>query len=376
MIDMKVPYFKPSISENDKKAVLKSMEQRWLTNGKYLKKFENNFHQFIHSKYAIGVGSATQALHLSLRAMNIGVGDEVIVPTFTFAATANAVLFCGATPILTDVDIDTFNISTEQIKKKITKKTKGIIVVHYAGQACDMDEILVIAKKNNLFIIEDCAHALGSTYKNKSCGNIGKVGCFSFYPTKIITTGEGGMITTNNSTISNKVNLLKSQGMSISAKNRESKSQWKYDLVDLGYNYRLDEIRSALGWSQLKRVNEFNKKRILIAKKYDEKLKKITGITIPKKKSDRNHIYHLYTIKIENDFHFSRDQLFNHLSKKQIGTSVQYMPLHLMSLYKEKYSKKTRDFKISNELKDKVISLPVFPSMTTKQIEYVVSALL
>ena len=237
-----------------------------------------------------------------------------------------------------------------------------------------MDEILEVAKKNNLFVIEDCAHALGSSYKNKKCGNIGITGCFSFYPTKIITTGEGGMITTNNSMLTNQINLLKSQGMSISAKDREKKLQWKYDLVDLGYNYRLDEIRSALGWSQLKRVNEFNKKRILIARKYDEKLKNIKGITIPQKKPDRNHIYHLYTIKIKNDFHFSRNELFDHLSKKQIGTSVQYFPLHLMSLYKEKYSKKVRDFKISNQLKDQVISLPIFPSMTTKQIEYVISA--
>ena len=376
MIDMKVPYFEPNISENDKKSVLRALNQRWLTNGKYLKKFENNFHNFIDSKYAIGVGSATHALHLSLRAMNVGIGDEVIVPTFTFAATANAVSYCGATPILTDVDIDTFNISSKEIQKKINKNTKGIIVVHYGGQACDMDEILSVAKKNNLFVIEDCAHALGSTYKNKKCGNIGKTGCFSFYPTKIITTAEGGMITTNHSIINNKVNLLKSQGMNISAKDREKKLQWKYDLVELGYNYRLDEMRSALGWSQLKRVNEFNKKRILIAKKYDEKLKKIKGITIPQKKSDRNHIYHLYTIKIEKDFHFSRNELFDHFSNNQIGTSIQYFPLHLMSLYKEKYSKKIKNFTNSNKLKDQVISLPIFPSMTTKQIEYVISTLM
>ena len=203
---IKVPFFEPTISQHDKNSVLDALTQRWLTNGKYLQKFESKFRRYINSKYSIGVGSATQALHLSLRAMNIGPGDQVIVPTFTFVATANAVSFCNSEPVLTDVDESTFNISPKEIRKKIYKKTKGIIVVHYGGQACDMDEILEIAKEKNLFVIEDCAHALGSKYKKNNCGSIGQSGCFSFYPTKIITTGEGGMITTNSSSINKKVN--------------------------------------------------------------------------------------------------------------------------------------------------------------------------
>lgn len=366
---MKVPYFVPWITSEDKKSVLKSFKQQWLTNGPMLIKFEDGIKKFIRTKYAIGVGSATHALHLSVKSLGIKTNDEVIVPTFTFAATANAVSYCDAKPILVDVDPRTFNISPEMIRKKITKKTKAIIVVHYGGQSCNMDEIISIAKKFNLFIIEDCAHALGSIYKNKKCGSIGNTGCFSFYPTKIITTGEGGMITTNNSKLFEKLKILKSQGMNILPIDREKSSLWRYDIIDLGFNYRIDEIRSSLGISQLKRVTKINQMRIKIAKKYDSLLQKIKGITIPVVDPNRNHIYHLYTIKIEKNYHLTRDELFKKLHKAGIGTSVQYYPLHLMSYNKGKYQKS--DFPVANKLKDQVLSLPIFPTMSTKQVEYV-----
>ena len=370
---MKVPYFEPWITPQDRKAVQKALQQRWLTNGPLLKKFEKKVSSFINSKFASGVGSATHALHLSVRSLGIGPGDEVIVPTFTFAATASAVRYCGAKPIFADVDIESFNILPKDITKKITRKTKAIIPVHYGGQSCDMKEILQIAKKHNLYVIEDCAHALGSTYSKKKCGNLGNIGCFSFYPTKVITTGEGGMVTTSDSKLFEKINLLKSQAMSISAKDRELKAKWKYDVVDLGYNYRLDEIRSSLGLSQMARINTINQMRIKIAKHYDKLIKKIKGISTPKKKDNRNHIYHLYTIKVEKDFHLSRDNLFSKLHSKGIGTSVQYYPLHKMSYYKKQNS--TKSFPNAELLKDKVLCLPIFPKMTTKQVEYVVSNL-
>ncbi|MBS3926354.1 MAG: DegT/DnrJ/EryC1/StrS family aminotransferase [Nitrosarchaeum sp.] len=372
---MKVPYYVPWITDNDRRNVQKSLKQRWLTDGPFLDKFENKFRQYIDVKFSSGVGSATQALHLSMRALGLSPGDEVIVPTFTFASTANAVLYCGAKPILTDVDSETFNISPKEIVKNITKKTKAIIVVHYGGQSCDMNEILSIGKKYKLKVIEDCAHALGSTFKNKKCGSIGLTGCFSFYPTKIITTGEGGMVTTNDKSILNKVNNLKSQGMSIQAKERETKAVWKYDIIDLGYNYRLDEIRSSLGLSQLNRVTEINQKRIRIAQKYNKLIKKINGLSIPIKKSDRNHIYHLYTIKVEKEYPITRDELFANLFKKGIGTSVQYYPLHLMSLYQQTYKNKKHGFPVANELKDKILCLPIYAQMTDKAIQYVVSNL-
>ncbi len=373
LLIMKVPYFEPWITDNDKKNVIKALNQRWLTNGPFLSKFENKFQNYINSKYALGVGSATHALHLSNRALGIGPGDEVIVPTFTFAATANSVLYCGATVVLADIDPSTFNISLKSIKNLITKKTKAIIPVHYGGQSCDMDEIMSIAKRNKLKVIEDCAHSLGSKFNNSFCGTMGDVGCFSFYPTKIITTGEGGMITTNKNNLLKKFKQLRSQGMDITPNQREKLIQWKYDVVDLGYNYRLDEIRSSLGLSQLNRINNINKLRIKIANKYNKLLKNIKGISLPVIKSNRNHIFHLYSIKIEKEYYLTRDELFKKLYDKGIGTSVQYYPLHLMSYNKNKYN--NLDFPVANKIKNQILCLPIFPTMTQKQIQYVASNL-
>lgn len=370
---MKVPYFTPWITTEDKKFLLKTLSQRWLTNGPILQKFENKFSSFIGSNFSLGVSSATHALHLALKAVGIGPGDEVIVPTLTFTSTSDAVRYCGAKPILVDVDIETFNISTFEIKRKVSNKTKVIIPVHYGGQACDMNEITAISKNYGLKIIEDCAHSLGSTYEKLRCGNIGDMGCFSFYPTKIITTGEGGMITIDDSKILKKIKLLRSHGMNKLPSEREKLAQWKYDIIELGYNYRLDEIRASLGYSQFRRINRINKLRIKIAKKYDIGLKKIKGVTIPKRVKGRNHIYHLYTIKINRDYPLARDELFQKLHKYGIGASVHYYPLHLMSYNKKHYRKSY--FPNSNKLKDQIISLPIFPTMSEKQLNYVISVL-
>jgi len=370
---MKVPYFIPWINNDDKKSILKSLENRWLTGGPLLKKFENKTGKFIGTEYAIGVSNATSALHLSLLSLGIGSGDEVILPTLTFAATENAVLYCKAKPVLADIDPNTFNILPHEITKKITKRTKAILVVHYGGQSCDMNKILKIAKKYKLHIVEDCAHAFGSTYEGKKCGSIGKTGCFSFYPTKIITTGEGGMITTNQENLKKKITILRSQGVSVDPLDREKKKSWHYDVIDLGFNYRLDEIRSSLGLSQIKRVNKINELRIKIAQKYNKRIKKIKGLTIPLTSPNRNHIYHLYTLKIENDYHLSRDELIQKFQKKGIGYSIQYTPLHLMSYNKNRFNKNL--FPNADKIKDKIISLPIFPRMINKQIDYVLSAL-
>jgi perosamine synthetase len=369
-IFMKVPFFVPWITNKDKQNVLESLNQRWLTNGIFLEKFESNFQKYISSNYSIGVGSGAQALHLAVRGLGIGPGDEVIVPSFTFVATANAVTSCGAKPVFADVDLDTFNISIDSIKKLITKKTKAIIPVHYAGQSCDMDEINSISKNKNLKIIEDCAHALGSTFKNKKCGNLGNVGCFSFYPTKIITTGEGGMVTCNTTKLFKKIKILKSQAMNISSNEREKLATWKYDVTDLGYNYRLDEIRSSLGFSQLFRVDQINKMRIKLASIYTNSLSKIKGIETPIIKDNRNHIFHLYSIKITDEYPLTRDELYQKLTQKGIGTSVQYTPIHLMSYYKKK--NKNKSLKNSEKLMNQVLCLPIFPKMTLKEIQYVI----
>lgn len=371
---MKIPYFKPWINQHDKKSVNATLNNRWLTNGPVLKEFENKIKKYVHTKYSIGVGSATHALHLALRSLKIKEGDEVIVPTFTFVATANAVRYCGAKPILVDVDLDTFNISIDEIRKKITKKTKAIIPVHYGGQSCDMNEIMHISNDKGISVVEDCAHSLGSIYDAKKCGSIGDIGCFSFYATKVITTAEGGMITTNSNPIAKKIELLRSQAMSVQAKDREKNAKWKYDIIDLGYNYRLDEIRSSLGLSQFQRIQQINDLRSKIATKYDSKISKIKGLTIPFRKPGRNHIFHLYTIKVEKEYPLSRDELFMKLHKNGIGTSVQYYPLHLMSEFKNNF-KKSRDFRNSNQLKNQILCLPIYPKLGNKEIDYIVSKL-
>jgi dTDP-4-amino-4,6-dideoxygalactose transaminase len=370
---LKVPYFIPWITKEDKNSVNQALNQRWLTNGPILQRFENKFSKYENSKFSSGVSSATHGLHLALRALNIQPGDEVIVPTMTFSATIDVVRYCGAKPILTDVEYDSLNISPKEIKEKITKKTKAIIPVHYGGQSCDMDTILSISKKHGLKILEDCAHALGSTFKQKKCGNIGDIGCFSFYPTKIITTGEGGMVVTNSQKLHKKINQLRSHGMSYLPQDREKSAIWNYDITDLGYNYRLDEIRAALGISQFQRLKKINELRIKIAKKYDSELQKIKGIIIPKKLKNRNHIFHLYTIKITKDSPITRNELFVLLNKKGIGTSVQYPPLHLMSFNKKEYRKSK--FPNANKLKDEIISLPIFPTMTNKDVNFVISTI-
>lgn len=370
---MKVPYFIPWVTKEDKNSVNKALNQRWLTNGPILKKFENQFSKFQKIKFSIGVSSATHGLHLALRALDIGPGDEVIVPTMTFSATADVVRYCGAKPVLTDVEYDSLNISPKEIKNKISKNTKAVIPVHYGGQSCDMDDILSISRKYGIKIIEDCAHALGSTFKQKKCGSVGDVGCFSFYPTKIITTGEGGMVVTNSNRLQKKISQLRSHGMSYLPQDREKSAIWNYDITDLGYNYRLDEIRSALGISQFKRIKKINDLRIKIAKKYDSELEKIEGIHIPNQLKNRNHIFHLYTIKVTKEFSITRNELFIQLNKKGIGSSVQYPPLHLMTFNKKKFKKE--DFPIANKLKDEIISLPIYPTMTSKDISLVISTI-
>lgn len=375
MHKMKIPFFIPWITKADKKAVIKTLERRWLTNGPVLESFEKQFSRYIGSPFSIGVSSATHALHLSLHAIDIGPSDEVIVPVMTFAAVADVVMYRGAKPVFADIEPDTFNISVLDIKKRITKRTKAVIVVHYGGQSCDMDEIQKLCAEKQLHLIEDCAHALGSNYKNKKCGTIGITGCFSFYPTKIIVTGEGGMIVTKNKKIASRIRLLRSHGMNITPIKREKEKKWQYDILEMGYNYRLDEIRSSLGLSQLKRIDQINNKRIKIAKKLSNELNKIKGIIIPVQKKDRNHMFHLYTIKVENDYPLTRDELFLMLASKGIGASVQYTPLHLMTYIKNKFNLRKDDFPMANKVKDQIISLPIFPSMTSKEVEYIVNAI-
>lgn len=368
----KVPFFIPWITDEDKKAVLEALASRWLTGGPKAKELERMFAKRVSVKHSVSVNSCTAALHLAMRALNIGPGDEVIVPVLTFAATANAPLFVGAKPVFADVDERTFNVSPEGIQDKITEKTKAIIVVHYGGQSCDMKEITQIAKRHDLYVVEDCAHSLGAEYMGQKTGGIGTIGCFSFYPTKIITTLEGGMVTTNDEKIAEQAKILREHGMTKSAFEREKKATWYYNVVCLGYNYRLNEVQAALGISQLKRVEEINKKRIEAAHYYTQKLKETNGIIPPYEAKDRTHVYHLYVIRVTERYGIDRDELYNRLSAKGIELSVHYTPLHLLTFYKRKFGSKKGDFPIAEKISKEILSLPLFPLISKAQIHYVV----
>lgn len=369
---LKVPFFLPFIDNSDISEIKKTAQSIFLTNGPKLEKFEKHFQKFTNSKYAIGVSNATSALHISLKALDIGSGDEVIVPDQTFAATANSVLQSGATPVIADIDEKTLNISTKSILTNLSKKTKAIIPVHFAGTSCDMKEIMKIAKNNSLKVIEDCAHAIGTHFNKKHVGTIGDTGCFSFYPTKNLTTIEGGMIITNNKKIAKFAQLVRNHGLNRTLIHRYSSGKpWEYDIENIGYNYRLDEIRSAIGISQLSKIKNLNKKRLNAFQYYNKKLKNIPGLITPIEKNFLNNSCHLYVIRITHNAKISRDKLFYHLQKNGIGSTVHYKPLHKFTIFKKKSIH--RDQLItSKNLYDEILSLPLYPQLSKTNQNYVI----
>ena len=372
---IKVPFVVPTINSSDKKEIMSALSSNLLTDGPNLRKFEKNFSRFTKSAFSVGVSNATSALILSLKSLGISKNDEVIIPDMTFVATANAVLSCGATPILADVNYDDLNISINSIEENITKKTKAIIPVHFAGKSCNMRKIMAVAKKNNLKIIEDCAHSLGTYFEKQHVGTFGDTGCFSFYPTKNLTTFEGGMITCKSKFISNYLQKARNHGIDKSLRDRFTKGfPWEFDIETFGYNYRLDEIRSALGNNQLKRLKIMNHERRIAAKYYDSKLRDLNGIILPSQNETSANSWHLYVIKIQKNSKISRNLLFKHFLSNGIRTSVHYKPLHLFRLYKKK-AKTHSSLKNSKKLYDEILSLPMFPGITKKQQNLVISTI-
>ena len=370
---IRVPFFIPDISKSDKLAVMNALNSHMLTDGPQLRKFEQEFAKYTGSKYAVGVSNGTASLHLALKALGLKKGDEVIIPNITFVATANSVLLTGATPVLVDVNYDDMNISLDSIKQSITSKTKAILPVHIAGKICKMVQIKKIAKKNNLLLIEDCAHAIGTKLNNKHAGTFGSIGCFSFYPTKNFTTIEGGMVITNSKRTAEYVTSARSHGLTRSLADRYSKGKpWDYDIINPGFNYRLDEIRASLGLSQLKRINSLNSKRFLASKYYSKQLEEIPGITTPEIFRGKEHTYHLYIIRIKNEFGKNRDVVFRELKKAGIHVSLHYKPLHRFSAYKN-LTKTYGNLDNSEQIYKESLSLPLYPSISKKQQDLVIN---
>jgi dTDP-4-amino-4,6-dideoxygalactose transaminase len=371
---IKFPAYEPWISKEDKKIISKTLEQSMLTLGPQLEKFEADFCKYSKANYAVAVSNCTAALHLSLMALGIGKDDEVIIPDLTFVADANAVLACNAKPVVTDINKENFFLSISNVKKNITKRTKVIIPVHIYGQVCNIEEILDLAKDNNLKVVEDCAHAVGTFYKSKHVGTLGNTGCFSFYPTKNITTAEGGMVITNSKETAEKVRQLRSHGMTKSLKSRySSEYPWVFDIIEPGYNYRLDEIRAALGVTQLKRIKKINELRKKASLYYHKNLQNIPGIILPDMVNDRSHSYHLYTIRVTKSFKLSRNQLYKKLKNNGIRTTVYWMPIHEYAAYR-KFAKKSNVVNTA-KIYDEILALPLFPNITKKHQDAVIKVI-
>ena len=345
---------KPLIGEEEKSAVMRVLDSGMLASGPRTEEFEKKFAEYVGTKYAIATTSGTTALHLGLLALGVARGDEVILPAFSFIATANAPLFCDAVPVFCDVDSKTFNIDPGKIEKLITKKTKAIMPVHLYGQAADMKPIEEIAEKHNIHIIGDACQAHGAAYDGKIVGSFGDLECFSFYPTKNMTTGEGGMITTNNEECAELMISLRNHG--------REKTKWGYEHGRLGYNYRMTDIAAVIGLEQLKKLPKNIQMRQNNADYYDRHLLNVeTPYVIPKAR----HAYHQYTVKSTN-----RDALTQNLKKNEIGFGIYYpQPLHTYK-HLQKYAHK--DLKISEKLGDEVVSLPVHPGLTREELEKVV----
>ena len=371
---IKFPAYEPWISGDDKKIINKTLSQSMLTLGPQLEKFESDFCKYSKAKYAIAVSNCTAALHLSLMALGIKENDEVIIPDLTFVADANAVLACNAKPVVADINKENFFLSISNVKKSITKRTKAIIPVHIYGQVCNIEEILDLAKDHNLKVVEDCAHAVGTFHKSKHVGTLGNTGCFSFYPTKNITTAEGGMVTTNSKEIAEKVRQLRSHGMTKSLKSRySSEYPWVFDIIEPGYNYRLDEIRSALGITQLKRIKKINELRKKASLYYHKNLKNIPGIILPDMVHDRSHSYHLYTIRVTKPFKLSRNQLYKKLKNNGIRTTVYWMPIHEYAAY-HKFAKKSNVVNTA-KIYEEILALPLFPNILKKHQDAVIKVI-
>jgi dTDP-4-amino-4,6-dideoxygalactose transaminase len=373
-MDLKIPLSDIDLGEEEIEEVTKVLRSKWLSMGPVTEHFEKEFAAYLGVKHAFAVASGTAALHIACRVLNIGPGDEVIVPSLTFVATANAVLYVGAMPVFGDItSLDNFNVSPEDISKKITDRTKAIIVVHYGGYPCGMDAITEIANKNGLKVIEDAAHAPGAEYKGRKLGIIGDIGCFSFFANKNMATGEGGMIVTNDDSLAERMRTIRSHGMTTLTWDRHRGHAYSYDVVDTGYNYRISEIESALGLVQLKKLEQNNRKRAEITEEYREGLKAIPWISIPFQNCEGKPSYHIFPILLDEEV--SREKFMENLRVKGIQTSIYYPPIHLFSIYRDMFGFKEGMLPKTEFVGKHEVTLPLHPLMKDDDVNLVLDTI-
>ncbi len=371
-----MPFHVPEIGDAEIESVVETLRSGWLTTGSKVKRFEENFSTYVGCSHAVAVNSCTAALHLALDAVGIQQGDEVIVPAMTFAATAEVVLYFKAKPVLIDCQRDTLNLNPTQIEAAITAKTKAIIPVHFGGQPCDMEPILEIAQRHKLCVIEDAAHALPASYHGKRVGTIGDITCFSFYATKTITTGEGGMATTENPEWANRMRMMSLHGISYDAWKRYTKEgSWYYEVLYPGFKYNLTDIAAALGIEQLRKCDGFWQARKGIAAIYDKAFADLEEIQTPVRQPDIEHAWHLYVIQLNLErLKVTRNQFIDALREEGIGTSVHFIPLHVHPFYRDKFGYKPADFPNASSAFERIVSLPIYPRMTESDVESVIGA--
>jgi len=362
-----IPYGHQWVDGKDIKEVVKALKNDWLTQGPKIEEFEKAVAKYCGAKYGVAVSSGTAALHSAYSVAGIKPGDEIITTPLTFAATANMIAVCGAKPVFADVKRDNLNINPKDIRKKITKNTKAIVPVDFAGHPCDYDEILKIAKEHNLLVIEDACHALGAVYKGKKIGSFADMTILSFHPVKHITTGEGGMILTNNKDFYEKLKIFRHHGVVKKPEN----GGWYYEIENPGYNYRITDFQCVLGLSQLKKIDKFIKRRREVVAIYNKAFKNIKGIIIPIEKDYAKSAWHLYTIQVQG---VDRRRVFEELHKEGILAQVHYIPLHLQPFYQKKFGYKLGDFPVAEKYYEKAITLPLFPKMTSKDVQYVIKS--
>ena len=371
-----IPYGHQTIEEDDIQAVVNVLRSDYLTTGPTIAEFEKKVAEYTGAKYAVAVSNGTAALHVACLAAGIGPGDEVITTPITFAASANCVLYCGGTPVFADIDPRTYNIDPEDIERKITEKTKAIIPVHFAGQPCDMDAIHKIAKEHQLLVIEDGAHALGAEYKGTKIGGLSDMTTFSFHPVKPITTGEGGMILTNDEKLYERLKLFHTHGItreeSLMQAKDENEGSWYYQQIELGYNYRMTDIQAALGCSQMKKLDYYIGKRRNIAQRYDEAFETVEEIVTPYQLKGVVSGWHLYVIQVPGK---KRKKIFECLRKNGIGVNVHYIPVYKHPYY-QSHGYDTVICPNAEKLYEGIISLPIYPALTAEDQEYVIKTIL
>ena len=375
-----LPFAAPSIGEEEIAEVLDTLRSGWLTTGPKVKRFEEEFAARVGAKYAVAVNSCTAALHLALEAVGVGEGDEVLTTPMTFAATGEVIRYLGATPVLVDIDPVTMNIDPQRLTEVAKKawRAKAVIPVHIGGLMCDMDPIMATAREHGLAVIEDAAHTFPSTYKGRMVGTISNITCFSFYSTKTITTGEGGMATTDDEALADRMRMMSLHGISKNAWTRYTAAgSWKYDILFPGFKYNMPDIAAALGLAQLRKADAFHARRAEIATRYTQAFGQLPDCleTPPGAAAGDLHSWHLYVLRLHAErLNIGRDEFIEELKKANIGVSVHFIPLHVHPYYQETYGYSPNDFPNAYQSYLRSISLPIYPKMTDDDVESVIAA--